>query len=101
MLNAVRQTLRSTLLILTCCLISLGPGLYGSKAGSFSVPQEPVVVTIALCPSLRQYTLQQEARLKVDLAQLRQANPSSPILTMIVDYRALREACRAINGTKK
>lgn len=67
-------------------------------AGAFTMPHEPVVVVVEMCPVLRRYTPQFELKLKAELEQLRASSPGSALGQLIVDYRALRDACRAINN---
>lgn len=62
------------------------------------VPHEPQVIIVDMCPALRRYTPQFETKLKAELEQLRVTNPGSAVGQLVVDYRALRDACRAINN---
>ena len=86
-------------LIPTSLLTILVLAAFGSDAHAMGCRYEPAQV-IAMCPALKQYTVEDEKRLAAEMVAMRATNPSSVALRVITDAFALRQPCRALGKTK-
>jgi hypothetical protein len=93
--NAAQRVPRSMLLISAVC--SMTWSVANSDAVAMGrVPDVPAV--ISRCPPLKSYNPATTAQAAGELRELLGRNPAAAVPKMIRDYRAHRDACRAIEA---
>ena len=78
--------------VISCLILSVCDTLGGLSK------QEIQTVVLNHCPILINYTPEQQ---KIAAQELRKLYPESVIVSMIIDYSKLREACRVVNKRVK